>query len=209
MPWYIKYCAAQIIYMAKSTPPSPPLYFPLEQNNSWKSLCDGNKKRLASSGRRDQAGWGLVGVRWWLTALADCIQFKNNPRVILIFISEPAQVLWGVLSVLSETNLEPLGHSDREGGGGGSNKMPKNLCWLVFLKSLSLSCSTTHITIWNHTTPPLSRNVVVYIPPSPPLNDIFPRLTFTSPALDVLVHLCIFSLSQMRYVRNMLILTNI
>ena len=70
-------------------------YLPSEQNNSWKSLCDGNKDRLASSGRRRDQG-GRKNVKWWLTALADCIQFKNNPRAILIFISEPSADPFGV-----------------------------------------------------------------------------------------------------------------
>lgn len=135
--WYIRYFLAQMIYKSK-------IFFWLKQNYSWKSLYDGSKTRLASSGSKDQGG---KNMKWWLIVLADCIQFKNNPRAILIFITEPSTGPVGCFKCFKWNQSQTPG-TLRYSRERVSKKMPKTFVSLSFsflspLLSLSLSFTQT------------------------------------------------------------------
>lgn len=89
---------------------------------------------------------------WWLTTLADCIQFKNNPRVILIFISEPRTGPLGCFKCFKWNQSWTPG-ALRQRGERVSNKRPKTFVALSFLPlSVSLSLKHPHNHL-NHTIP--------------------------------------------------------
>lgn len=117
----------------------------------WKQKEAGIKwKKERSRGRK---GKRKKNAKWWLTALADCIQFKNNPRAILIFISEPSTGPLGCFKCFKWNQSRTPG-ALRQRGERVSNKMPKTFVASSFSPlSVSLSHSSAHITVWNHTIP--------------------------------------------------------
>ncbi len=137
---YIKYCLAQMIYMAK-------IFFLLAFGAEqflkiplwWKQKEAGIKWKKERS--RGGGGMWNDGSQLWQIAF----NLKTIQERFWYSFQSQARVLWGVLSALSETNLEPLGHSDRKGKGFQA-RCPKPLlpCLLLPLSlSLSLSLSPT------------------------------------------------------------------
>lgn len=108
--------------------------------------------RLASSGSKDQRG---KNMKWWLLVLADCIQFKNNPRVISIFITEPSTGPVGCFKCF-KWNQSRTPETLRYRRKRVSKKMPKTFVSLSPPHPHPIQVNThthsnTHITIWNQT----------------------------------------------------------
>ena len=83
------------------------------------------------------------GSQLWQTAF----NLETIPERFWYVFQSQAMVVWGVLSALSETNLELLWHSESE-GKGFQTRWPKPLLPCLF--STLFFHSNTHITIWNH-----------------------------------------------------------
>lgn len=76
-------------------------------------------------------------VKWWLTALADYIQFKNNPGAILIFITEASAGPVGCFKCFKWNRSQTPG-TRRQRRERVSNKMPKT--FVRYHKSSSPPC---------------------------------------------------------------------